>query len=176
MTETDTGRLFQLSSSTLQKVIVSLHPYYTYECIVAAFTVGLGPSSQSVTIQTFEASKYSRAIVFKKGEGSITFLSPAVPSDSPQNFAAVSNTASSISTSWDPPALEHRNGIITGYTVRLTYSDGSGPYSTGATTRNLVIQSLNPYTLYICSVAAKTVNGTGPFSITVTVQTEAARK
>ena len=31
-----------------------LHPAYTYECVIAAYTVGLGPYSSPITVKTEE--------------------------------------------------------------------------------------------------------------------------
>ena len=46
ITEVDTGRQFQIVSSTTSTSVSSLHPYYTYQWAVSAFTIGGGPFSQ----------------------------------------------------------------------------------------------------------------------------------
>ena len=51
LTETDTGAQIQIESETTTKLVSSLHPYYTYDVIVAAVTVGSGPYSPPVTFQ-----------------------------------------------------------------------------------------------------------------------------
>ncbi len=51
--EVTTGKLKQHTSTSLQKVVSALHPYYTYRFTVAAFTVGIGPYSSPITVQTF---------------------------------------------------------------------------------------------------------------------------
>ena len=43
-----------ITSSTL----FSLHPFYNYEITVSAVTVGVGPSSQAIIIQTNADGKY----------------------------------------------------------------------------------------------------------------------
>ena len=55
--EVETGTQTRHTSTDRQTVIHSLHPYYTYECKVAAYTIGEGSMSQPVTIVTDEASK-----------------------------------------------------------------------------------------------------------------------
>ena len=57
--EVDTHTQTQHSSADLQVTINSLHPHYTYDCRVAAYTIGEGQlSSPPFTITTDEASKY----------------------------------------------------------------------------------------------------------------------
>ena len=52
ITELETGRVFQMVSSTTSILVSSLHPYYTYQWAVAAFTVGEGPFSAIQSILT----------------------------------------------------------------------------------------------------------------------------
>ena len=54
VTEVNTRRQFQVVSTTTSISISSLHPDYTYQWTVAAFTIGLGPFSISETISTPE--------------------------------------------------------------------------------------------------------------------------
>ena len=54
ITEVVTGRVITLTSATTSKMASGLHPYYVYECIVSAFTVGAGPYSQIIRITTPE--------------------------------------------------------------------------------------------------------------------------
>jgi len=46
VTEVDTGRRFQMASFGSALTISSLHPFYTYEFTVAAYTVAPGPFSE----------------------------------------------------------------------------------------------------------------------------------
>ncbi len=39
--------------------IGSLHPYYYYDCVVAAHTIDTGPFSQSVSVRTDQAGEYN---------------------------------------------------------------------------------------------------------------------
>ena len=54
LTEVDTGRVFDGVSATTTLLINNLHPDYTYEWRVTAFTVGEGPYSISHRVTTFE--------------------------------------------------------------------------------------------------------------------------
>lgn len=53
--EVDTNtNLDSHTSSDSQISITSLHPYYEYNCTIAAYTVGKGPSSSGLVIRTFQ--------------------------------------------------------------------------------------------------------------------------
>ena len=56
--EVETGTQTRHTSTDRQTVIHSLHPYYTYECKVAAYTVSEGPQHQLPVIKTLQDSKY----------------------------------------------------------------------------------------------------------------------
>ena len=55
ITEEETGRQFQLTSSAPHILVEFLHPFYTYVCTVAASTVDIGPYSPPLTVTTLEA-------------------------------------------------------------------------------------------------------------------------
>ena len=56
MTELETGTTFRevTPAETTEVVLDSLHPYYTYEIVIVAFTVEEGSNYTTVTIQTDE--------------------------------------------------------------------------------------------------------------------------
>ena len=54
VTEVQTGTSIILNSTSTSVSVLSLHPYYTYECVVSAYTVGSGPYSEVITITTSE--------------------------------------------------------------------------------------------------------------------------
>ena len=56
-TEMDTGVEYSWESVSTGIEIHSLHPFYTYQFTVAAYTVQQGPSSYIVTLKTPEDSK-----------------------------------------------------------------------------------------------------------------------
>ena len=53
--EVETGQLWTVSTLEEQLRVDTLHPYYNYNCEVAAFTTGLGPFSDALQVQTLEA-------------------------------------------------------------------------------------------------------------------------
>lgn len=60
MRELDTGRFWTLPvfNSKTTAYVGSLHPYYRYECRIAAQTIALGPYSDSVVLQTNEEGNW----------------------------------------------------------------------------------------------------------------------
>ena len=63
ITEVQTGRSFTLFSATTSVNVTSLHPYYTYNCAIAAVTsIGAGPYTSVITVVTLQ-------------DGKVTFLS-----------------------------------------------------------------------------------------------------
>ena len=53
-----TGRRFNFTSTSSFVIAFGLHPHYAYECIVSAYTVGIGPYSQAISITTPESGAY----------------------------------------------------------------------------------------------------------------------
>ncbi len=61
VTVVETGERFQLTSETTYLEVTNLRPYRTYVCVIAAATsVGLGPFSSTVVVQTPEDGEYSK--------------------------------------------------------------------------------------------------------------------
>ncbi len=58
ITEVISGRVITLTSITTSITALGLHPFYTYECIVNAFTVGAGPYTSVIQITTPEDGTY----------------------------------------------------------------------------------------------------------------------
>ena len=97
-------------------------------------------------------------------------LFSVVPSGRPRNII-VSQTSRSVSLEWDLPLPADRNGVITSYFIRVTDIQTSviSDYTTAAT--SYTVESLRPRTPYSIMIAARNVNGTGPFSWMREVQT-----
>ena len=93
-----------------------------------------------------------------------------VPSAPPQNVTVVSILPNSFSLTWEPPDIEHQNGIILEYTV-TTVNDNMTNITQLSTATNAVVSNLRPFTVYEVTVAAHTSVGRGPFSVGITVQT-----
>ena len=89
----------------------------------------------------------------------------------PEDIIVEATTSETISLSWSPPDVQSQNGIITGYLINVTAIGTRETFQVSSATTNLVIQSLRPFTMYICVIAAETSAGTGPFTISLSVQT-----
>ena len=110
-----------------------------------------------------------------------TFLINFFPSTAPSAVATSVRvsavTSSSITVQWGPVDCIHRNGVITGYSVRygevesaegaLTVEMVSGDFSGGMYT----ISGLSAATVYTVEVAAKTSAGTGPYTYPINIDT-----
>ena len=94
----------------------------------------------------------------------VTNFSLAVPSGFPRDLTGSSTTPYSIYLSWNPPPLNEQSGQIIEYIINVTHAGTLNTVQYTATTTNINITNLEPYTTYICVVAAGTAIGTGPFS------------
>lgn len=72
--------------------------------------------------------------------------------------------------------MQSANGVITGYLVNVTAVETGQTFQASSTTTYLVIQSLEPFTIYLCAIAAVTNAGMGPFTTPLTVQTNETGK
>ena len=57
VTETNTGLQYQIQSTTQYITLNNLHPYYTYNVQIAAYTIGPGPYSNVAILTTAEDGK-----------------------------------------------------------------------------------------------------------------------
>lgn len=80
-------------------------------------------------------------------------------------------SSTALTLTIDKPLPEHQNGIITGYLVRVTQASNGNRRQRTSTDATVTVSSLTPYTQYFVNVAARTVNGTGPFGESYEVTT-----
>jgi len=99
----------------------------------------------------------------------------AVPSATPENVTAYISSSRRFTLSWASPVPEGRNGIITGYTVRVISINTDHELLFNTTHLSLEFPRAGivvlPYKTYILQVAAETEVGRGPFSQDVMVFT-----
>ena len=88
----------------------------------------------------------------------------AVPSAPPQNFNGSPSSPTSAIITWFPPPVDDQNGIIISYVINVTVVGTGATFQLTSTTTTLSVSNLNPYTTFICVIAAVTTVGTGPFS------------
>ena len=62
-TEADTGNEYTWESISTNIDIYTLHPFYTYQFTVAAYTIQRGPFSYIITLQTPEDGKIMHSVL-----------------------------------------------------------------------------------------------------------------
>ena len=87
-----------------------------------------------------------------------------VPRSPPQDVVVESHDPTSLNVSWQPPPQRNCNEII-GYVINYTRVGSHDTMSVNVTSGTThTISGLVAYVNYSVTVAAMTVNGTGPFS------------
>ena len=86
-----------------------------------------------------------------------------VPSSPPQNVIVTSVNPASLMVSWELPSTINYNGPISGHVIRYTGGGTSDMMNVNSGTTH-TISGLVAFIDYSVTVAAMTVNGTGPFS------------
>ena len=169
MTEVETATDFEWTSLELSTTRDSLHPYYHYECSVAAHTAaGTGPFSSANTVQTLPAGIYCVCRTLIMGLTSISIN--AAPTSAPTQVQVTSFDSVSISIAWEPPPFSDRNGDIVQYHIRVTELETQTDSEYTSTTQNYTLTSLHPYYSYSISIAAETI-AVGPYSTGLLQQT-----
>lgn len=168
ITEIETGQVFSNISASTSLVISNLHPDYTYEWTVTAFTVIEGPYSYLSRVTTLEDGKNSSASI----SYSLRFC-PAVPRGPPTSLNGTSVNSSSIFLNWGLPLSGERNGDIIGYAINVTNLDNETvhQFMTG-TVSNFTVTDLYPFTLYESRVFACTAIGIGPSPAIAIIETD----
>ena len=88
-----------------------------------------------------------------------------VPSSPSWDVMVESHNPASLNMSWRLPLETDRNGPITGHVIQYTRVGSSDNMSVNVTSGTThTISGLVAYVNYSVTVAAMTVNGTGPFS------------
>lgn len=96
-----------------------------------------------------------------------------VPTSAPLNVSGRAINSTTIIVNWELPALDGRNGNITGYSliIRELATNTTTTLSQSGVHIEAVIASLHPYYEYDCQIAAETAVGRGPYGDTVTTMT-----
>lgn len=93
----------------------------------------------------------------------------SAPTSPPTNLTVEEFTSDSISLSWDPPPFEGQNGLIRQYFLAVTRNDTGMSFQQTSSATETTIQSLHPFSTYIISVAAETID-VGPFTEGIVVR------
>lgn len=59
VTDLQTGEVLHYTSRLPEIELTNLHPYYDYEVKVSAYTVAIGPFSESIIVRTMEDGRFS---------------------------------------------------------------------------------------------------------------------
>ena len=96
---------------------------------------------------------------------------PIVPSDYPQDFVGIASTSRSANFTWDPPPVDHQNGIISEYFINITDAVSGDTLHLSTSETSLSIDFLQPFTIYFCVISSATSVGVGPHSTVFTLET-----
>ena len=98
---------------------------------------------------------------------------PSVPSGFPQQFRETVHSSTSVTFSWALPREEDQNGVIVLYTLNITETEAGLTIqrTVPAAQTSVTVDLLLPFTAYICSIAASTSVGMGPFSTILSINT-----
>lgn len=94
-----------------------------------------------------------------------------VPSGYPRSLSGNATSPSGVYISWSPPIDSEQNGNIIRYVINVTHADTLDTVQYFTTETFIYITGLDPYTTYVCVVAAETSVGIGPFSNLYFIQT-----
>ena len=170
--EMETGIVHQNVTGNTSITVFPQHPYYTYNCSVAARTsAGLGPFTLSRTIQMPEDGKQCRYKLYLYLMLNIV-LSPVqlAPSAAPSgvNFNMVSS--SGFTLMWNAPPPENHNGYIHHYVIHIIEVSTGIEYTLTSVATQKSIDFLHPYYNYTCTLSAVTIQ-LGPFSAAINITT-----
>ena len=102
-----------------------------------------------------------------------TYYVSLAPSSPPSLFRRDTITPNSITVQWGEIACLNRNGIITGYTVRVTKNGRiEGRTQVGGDAREATVSRLLPSTTYRVQVAAVNSAGIGLYTGGIFFRTE----
>ncbi|KOC68698.1 Neogenin [Habropoda laboriosa] len=149
--EGDNEEITRETTSTMHELI-DLVPYTEYSIKVQAVNEnGPGVFSRDIVVRTHSAQ----------------------PTQPPHNVTVEPVSPTSIIIRWEPP-LEGQNGIITGYKIRYRRHDrGSQPVTitTEGNQRSRVLTGLEKHVVYQVRICALNVNGTGPWTEWIQIET-----
>ena len=148
------------------RVTAQIKPFRSYNCSVAAETIGIGPATEVVAVQTPEDSKCFPTIIFCPSMvwNCIILFLHAVPETAPLQFRVEATDPRTLVLSWEAPNPEDRNGIIRQYTVNITELETGTLLQLVSDNTTITAFPQHPYYTYSCIVAAETRVGLGPYT------------
>lgn len=156
------------SGTTL--LLQDLHPFYSYHFTVCAVTVALGSCS------TFDATTFSDGmrILFGGVHVHVNAFNQCyyclAPSGSPVMIDIEAINSSSLRLTWEEPPAEQQNGVIISHSISVTVLETEERLSFTVAGTRFELHNLHPFYTYSATIAAATVNGTGPYSAVFSIQ------
>ena len=161
-------------TGTIMYTLTGLQEATEYSITVTAILSDGETAEDSLTATTMAAGWYAPIACFFSLLYSESLPYYIAPSAAPTSVKVSEVTSSSITVQWGAVDCIHRNGDITGYSVRYEVQ-GSGSTQTvsvsGGSTTEASISGLTPSTNYSIEVAAVNNAGTGVYSDPVIVET-----
>ncbi|XP_077936745.1 protein tyrosine phosphatase receptor type Db isoform X7 [Gasterosteus aculeatus] len=132
-------------------------------------------------LKPFSSYTFQLAARSKHGIGAYTnevFIDTpqTLPSAPPQDITCASPSSTSILVSWAPPPVEFQNGVISGYSIQYSTTEG-GRVSKSVEgippeSSPFLLEGLEKWTEYGVTVRAQTEAGDGPESLQLLIRTE----
>ena len=179
VTETETGIAYRLVTAATTLTVPSLHPFYTYDCIIAAFTIAEGPYSVEVNITMPEDGMFKISNGYRFCDYLYLILrigTFTVPSSAPRMLRATNVSSTSVVLTLEAPPPEDLNGFVIGYFINMTVLQTGERLQVFSNSTMPTVYNLQTYTVYTCVSAAVTNAGHGPFSDAIQFQTLEAGK
>ncbi|CAG7836151.1 unnamed protein product, partial [Allacma fusca] len=139
------GGIQMMTVTSPEAVLDDLRIYTDYFVWVLAVNEnGPGANSEQVKVRTLSAE----------------------PGDTPHNVTLESSSSTSIAIRWEPPPMEFRNGIITGYKIKYKPKGRkrAETVTSDGNSRFCPLTGLEKGAEYQVKIAALNINGTGPFT------------
>ena len=99
------------------------------------------------------------------------FVCTLVPTGYPQDFTGTETSSRSATFTWETPSLEDQNGAITGYVINISVIETGEMFQFFSASNSLALDTLSPFTTYMCIIAATTNIGSGIVSPSITIFT-----
>ena len=97
-----------------------------------------------------------------------------VPGSAPRSISVADRSPYRLSLMWLPPELSY--GIITSYTIRIDFTNGTNAMTRTSTSASLSIPGLQPYQTITVIISAINSQGAGPSSNETSFTTDESRK
>ena len=131
-----------------------------------------GSSEVTVTAMTLEAGESSERIINWSHSLKCLLHVPPAPSAAPSNVRVTGATPTTVTVQWEMVPCIHRNGEITGYSVRYREMGSESTQTMSVSEREATIQGLTSSTNYSIEVAAVTgMNHIGTYCSAIPGQT-----